>query len=315
MTTQKIQYPIAEHPHSVHGVPGRMLPISAPQLVRGRMVHRAQLWRSASRPIDGFGTDATMFVEIRFDDSCANGHQSFAITADVYTRESRRRGDIAAGGCLHDEIARVFPELAHLIRWHLASTDSPMHYVANAIYHASDRDHSGRANGEPIAFSYGIRFDDVPVTHRLKPQFWQWLQSQKLPAKLEIVEVAHRDNGKPGSYQFEDSYTFSGYDVAWTYCPFDDKTQAEEMQKALESCVAHFVKVPTAFSEGKARDFDAAREAANWPEATDEQLSAEPEVLKAMLLERLPKLQAEFRQATDAAGFLWEPAQNEKVGE
>lgn len=41
-----------------------------------------------------------------------------------------------SGGCIHDEVAKHFPELAHLIKWHLSSTDGPMHYVANTVYWA-----------------------------------------------------------------------------------------------------------------------------------------------------------------------------------
>lgn len=39
-----------------------------------------------------------------------------------------------AGGAAHTEIARHFPELARLIKWHLVSTEEPMHYLANAQY-------------------------------------------------------------------------------------------------------------------------------------------------------------------------------------
>jgi hypothetical protein len=38
---------------------------------------------------------------------------------------------------MHEELAVVFPELAHLTKWHLVSTDGPMHYIANTTYHAS----------------------------------------------------------------------------------------------------------------------------------------------------------------------------------
>jgi hypothetical protein len=40
--------------------------------------------------------------------------------------------------CLHDEIAKAFPELAKYIKWHLCSTDGPMHYVANTVFHADE---------------------------------------------------------------------------------------------------------------------------------------------------------------------------------
>ena len=46
----------------------------------------------------------TLTVELRFDDSCKNGSQSFAITG-----EYRERGRLEACGCLHDDIAEAFP--------------------------------------------------------------------------------------------------------------------------------------------------------------------------------------------------------------
>jgi hypothetical protein len=89
-----------------------------------------------------------MHVTVRFDDECKNGHMSFSITAEVYTNESLRRRDCAACGCMHEEIERVFPELAPLIKWHLTSTDGPLHYIANTVYHAGNRDCNGLTAGE-----------------------------------------------------------------------------------------------------------------------------------------------------------------------
>jgi hypothetical protein len=53
----------------------------------------------------------------------------FSITA-----EQRGPRGFEAGGCLHDEIRKHFPELAPLIRWHLWDHHGPMHYSANAIF-------------------------------------------------------------------------------------------------------------------------------------------------------------------------------------
>jgi hypothetical protein len=58
---------------------------------------------------------------------------------------------------------------------------------------------------------------------------------------------------------------------------------------------------------GKARDLDAARSCAAWPDATDEQLCAPREVLKAALEARAPALLVEFRASIEAAGFAWCP--------
>jgi hypothetical protein len=97
------------------------------------------------RPITGYGKGATLTAEVRYDDQCGNGHNTFSITGEV--RIPGRR-DIEAGGCLHDDIARKFPELAPLIKWHLVSSDGPLHYLANTLYHADDRDHWGLRKGE-----------------------------------------------------------------------------------------------------------------------------------------------------------------------
>lgn len=83
------------------------------------------------RPLPSWASNATISATVRFNDECNNGHQNFAITGEI--REGRRW---AAGGCLHDEIKAAFPELAPFIKWHLTSTDGPMHYVENTLYWA-----------------------------------------------------------------------------------------------------------------------------------------------------------------------------------
>jgi hypothetical protein len=86
-------------------------------------------------------------AKVRYDDECNNGHNTFAITADIDVKSgSGWRED--AGGCCHDEVAKHFPELAPFIKWHLVSSDQPLHYIANTVYHAGDRDHWGLRKGE-----------------------------------------------------------------------------------------------------------------------------------------------------------------------
>ncbi len=72
----------------------------------------------------------SIVAEVRYDDECGNGHNSFAITADI-----RRNGREESFGCCHDEVAKHFPDLAPLLKWHLTSSDGPMHYIANSVYH------------------------------------------------------------------------------------------------------------------------------------------------------------------------------------
>jgi hypothetical protein len=68
-------------------------------------------------------------VTIRFDDECKNGHNSFAVTGDYY-----RGSKLEYCGMLHDLVHKHFPELRKYLKWHLTSTDGPMHYVANTLY-------------------------------------------------------------------------------------------------------------------------------------------------------------------------------------
>lgn len=100
---------------------------------------------------DEHGQPCVLVVKVRYDDDCGNGHNTFSITGELYDRSNRIRGHsqvdqlknssgktlwLGSCGCLHEEITERFPELAPLIKWHLVSTDGPMHYIANSMYHA-----------------------------------------------------------------------------------------------------------------------------------------------------------------------------------
>ena len=84
-------------------------------------------------------------AEVRFDDDCDNGHNTFSITGSIYEGKSR---EPIICGCIHDEIREHFPELAPFIKFHLCSTDGPLHYLANTLYLAGDTDHWGLKKGE-----------------------------------------------------------------------------------------------------------------------------------------------------------------------
>ena len=70
---------------------------------------------------------------VRWDDECGNGHNSFAITGSTTVK-----GREDMGGCIHDEIKKHFPELSHLIQFHLMGSDQPMYYIQNTMYHAEN---------------------------------------------------------------------------------------------------------------------------------------------------------------------------------
>ena len=90
-----------------------------------------------------------LIATVRYDDECKNGHNTFAITGELYDRTKYVRGEpstvhtatrkklwLGSCGCIHEEIAAHLPELAPFIKWHHTSTDGPIYYVENTMYYA-----------------------------------------------------------------------------------------------------------------------------------------------------------------------------------
>jgi hypothetical protein len=100
------------------------------------------------------GEEFCITVLVRYDDRCGNGHNTFSITANI-DRKRRGRWEEYAGGCCHDDIARFFPDLKPFIKWHLVSSDGPLHYKSNTCYHAGDRDAWGLRKGEKRQIRHG----------------------------------------------------------------------------------------------------------------------------------------------------------------
>lgn len=208
---------------------------------------------------NSYGRKAWIKAEVRHDDQCGNGHNSFAVTGEMgEMTASGKHLRAESFGCLHEEIAKAFPELAPLIKWHLCSTDGPMHYVANTLYHAGDRDHNGLNKGE-----FRQHTSRGPNQNGGVEGVPNWV--------LELPDRQSRD-----VYAMEKPAPIT---LEW--------------------------KAYGKTGEGKERELNHARSSAIWPEATDEQLCAEPEELKAMLLERLPALMDEFRKAVESLGFTY----------
>lgn len=196
----------------------------------------------------GNGSKEQITATVRYDDQCGNGHNTFSITGETTN---------GSGGCIHDEIARCFPELAPYIKWHLCSSDGPMHYIANTVYLAGDRDYNGLRKGESRQIVNG---------------------RTKLPAwRLAVVDADGNEVRNPPKYV--DSADRPDCNLRMAYVPW---------------CTA---------GEGKARNLDAARSTAIWPDATDEDLTSPG--LEDRLRDRLPALMAEFRQAVESLGFVF----------
>lgn len=249
----------------------------------------------------------TMRVSLRFDEACKNGHEDFAITTDI-----RENGRYCMGGCCHEEIAKRLPELAKYIKWHLCDVNSPMHYLANTIYHASNRDCNGLLAGEPdmnpkLQDNY-VKFGNSPITHKLNKSFYDFIQSRIGSGDFQVVAIAYEKKNS-SDYDFEPHYTFSGYGENWNECPFKTQSEAQEFADAFNNCEFEFITKPSRYGKGKVRDFGAARACAIWADATDEQLSLDKPELTKLLSNRLPQLLAEFKADMLELGFVYPESQ------
>lgn len=76
-------------------------------------------------------------ITIRLNDECKNGHQDFAITANLYEYDAARdRWINTGGGCCHAEILRIAPEFEKFVKLHLCDyLGRPMYAVENGFYH------------------------------------------------------------------------------------------------------------------------------------------------------------------------------------
>lgn len=165
------------------------------QLPKSKLT-RSQV-KTFSKTTDGYDID----IEVRFDDRCGNGHNSFAITGTVY-KAGRVRTDrnLVTCGMCHDFVENYFPELTPYLKWHLTSTDGPMHYVANTTYHAKEVrkfQHSVRLKDDTLnarAVYLGIYSDDG--LERLRKRFadfeLEWDTSPTMDSKEANLDAARR---------------------------------------------------------------------------------------------------------------------------
>ena len=127
--------------------------------------------KNFTRNIDYHGSRAILMAQALIR-NLSNQTPYFSLTGEI--KISGRR-DSETCGMIHDEIEKYIPELKKYFKWHLTSLESPMHYVANAMYFASDRDCWGKRKGEEKSFETWIYFDDVPIGHKLPNKFVEWL--------------------------------------------------------------------------------------------------------------------------------------------
>lgn len=100
----------------------------------------------------------TIFVSIRLDDECKNGHQDFAITGDIYQAGKPKIDKYhISGGCIHEDIEKHFPEFIPFIKLHLCDYEGiPGFAVENGFYHLRE----GFNNTKPEDSKFKSEFCD-----------------------------------------------------------------------------------------------------------------------------------------------------------
>jgi hypothetical protein len=261
------------------------------------------------------GEDYTLFINLRFDDDCRNGHNSFAITGSLYskryTQEPTNENYLLSYGCIHDDIIKHSPELDHLIKWHLCSTDGPMHYISDTLFHAGDLDCWGKKKGDPYNFTRKLKFDNNPFLYKPKKNLLEFIDLVGVQADwkdFKIVEIEHKNSLKH-EYQYKPKYSFNGMNTdKWHEAPFDTLQEVNNFVEAMTNCKVEIISEPTSYGDGKERDLKAARNCAIEDlglELSDEQLMLPKEELKQILLARLPELMQRFKSEMEKLGFIY----------
>jgi len=98
----------------------------------------------------------SMFIKIRLNDECKNGHQDFSITASIYEKGKPHTDRyFISGGCCHDEIVKARPDLKIFVKLHLCDYEGiPMYAVENGFYYLTN----GFNNTKPEAANFKDEF-------------------------------------------------------------------------------------------------------------------------------------------------------------
>ena len=92
-------------------------------------------------------------ILIKLNDECHNGNADFSITMDAQEKFKGRWRD-SFGGCCHDFILKIHPELKIFVDLDLSdSNGAPMHAVANGYFHAWNMEKS-EADRQKIIMKY-----------------------------------------------------------------------------------------------------------------------------------------------------------------
>jgi hypothetical protein len=99
-----------------------------------KLIHRISL-----TPKQLEGSDYRRFeIKITLADECRNGHNDFSLTASGWSKDNFKQ-EMDCGGCMHEEILKLRPDLKPFADLHLSDAKgNPMYASANGFYHLTN---------------------------------------------------------------------------------------------------------------------------------------------------------------------------------
>lgn len=182
--------------------------------------------RQIIKDIRNDGKKCRLTINIRYDDHCGNGHNTFAITADLYERIGDRYV-LVSGGCLHDLIKKHSIEFGQYCKWHLCSSDGPTHYISNTIYHASDVED----------YQYFVYAKKGPIKETLMGLF-DFKETQKVIDSLKSWEV--RTEQRPTYKCHKSNLEYARSTAIWPDATLEQLQDKVLLQERLPGLIEDF---------------------------------------------------------------------------
>jgi len=134
------------------------------------------------------GEKADILVKIRLNDECKNGHQDFAITADIYKAGFRSDRTHILCGCCHAEIIKYFPKFKIFVNLHLCDAKgAPMYAVENGFFHLKEGFNS-KSTGEEFEKEFCNYYRMTPAQFEIIKDSENSLEYAILLKELGIID-------------------------------------------------------------------------------------------------------------------------------
>lgn len=153
------------------------------------------------------GRDKTV-IKIRLNDECRNGHEDFSITADIY-----KNGRDVGGGCCHEHILSLRPDLAPFVALHLSDWQgAPMHAIPNAWYWFQGAFPESADHSPNLGACHGGTGSDAKPPEKCREIFKEYIRAsdeqiaeivRQLPSTAEELQAILEDMGFPKQWKAE----------------------------------------------------------------------------------------------------------------